>query len=228
AKLADFAERGFSLASSEGEIARSCHYVLLAVKPQIFEAVLVSIAAEATRHNVFVSIGPGISGKWIKEILCYDAKIVLAMPNTPLLLGCGATALSRVAPTTAEEFAVVHSFFDGTGITVETDNNLMREVVALNGSSPALFYLVVQTMVDRAVEEGFDPDTANRLVCQAMVGASKMMLESGLNHQELIDEVCTKGGTTIAMVDAMKKQGIRSTLRAGMDACTKRVYELSK
>lgn len=227
-KLAPFAKQGLAIASSEAEVARECRYVLLAVKPQVYREVLAAIAPACGEHNVFVSIAAGISGDFIKRALGRDAKIVLVMPNTPLLVGCGASALSRVEPTTREEFDEVLSLFSASGMAVEIQPNQMNEIIPVNGSSPALFYRLAQIFVGRAAALGFSSETANQLFCQAMIGSARMMLETGKGHQELIDMVCSKGGTTLAMLDAMEKNGLGTAMLAGIESCVRRADELGQ
>ncbi|MEG1773549.1 MAG: pyrroline-5-carboxylate reductase dimerization domain-containing protein, partial [Oscillospiraceae bacterium] len=206
----------------------NCHYVLLAVKPQVYRVVLAKIAPVCRPDSVFISIAAGISGERIKKELGYDAKVIQVMPNTPVLVGCGASALSCFAPATQEEFEQVQSIFAASGYAVQIKPEQMNDVIPINGSSPAIFYYIAQIVVERAVELGFDKDVANNLICQAMIGSAKMMLESGKSHQELIDMVSSKGGTTLAMSAAMKDHQFKEALLAGVDACIRRACELGE
>lgn len=225
-KLNSFSALGIAKATSENEIVRQCHYVLLAVKPQIYSLVLSKISADCSKKNVFISIAAGISGDYIKNIIGQDEKIVLVMPNTPVLVGCGSSALSCISPTTSEEFDEVMKIFAASGLAVEIDPGLMREVIPINGSSPAVFYWMAKIFVEKAVEQGFDFNTANQLFCKTMEGSAKMILQAGKSHQDLIDMVSSKGGTTLAMRNAMEESGFRQSLINGIDACIQRAKEL--
>ena len=215
-----------AVASSVIEVVTECRYILLAVKPQVYTSVLSSIAPVCTGNNVFISIAAGISGDYIKNIIGQKEKIVLVMPNTPVLVGCGASALSCINPTSREEFEEVKKIFAASGLAVEISSDLMLEVIPINGSSPAVFYWMAQIFVENAVRRGFDFETANKLFCATMEGSAKMILQAGKTHQELIDMVSSKGGTTIAMSSAMKESGFENSLLKGFDACVERAKEL--
>jgi pyrroline-5-carboxylate reductase len=225
-KLRPFKENDIAIARDEKEIILNCHYVLLSIKPQVYKEVLTAISPFCSKSNVFISIAAGISGEYIKNIIGVEEKVVLVMPNTPLLVGYGACAVSKIEPTSEMEFAVVKSFFEASGIVSEIEKDQMNDVIAINGSSPALFYWLAQIFVDDAVKKGFSYETANKLFCATMQGASKMIMQTGKSHQELIDMVSSKGGTTIAMREAMDTGGFKKIVVSGIDACTKRAYEL--
>ena len=219
---------GASAAKSEIEVVSSCHYLLLSVKPQSLSELLPKIKPFLRPDHVIISIAAGISARYLKNALGEDTKIVLAMPNTPLQLGFGTTALSRIEPATQDEFAFAMRIFGVSGTAEEIPAELMNEVIALNGSSPAFFYRITQIFADRASQYGFDHETAMRLICGSMIGAAHMMLSSGTSLDDLIQAVCSKGGTTIAGLTAMNDAHLDQALIAGMEACTQRAYELGK
>ena len=225
-KLRSFSDNGVKIACSEAEIIENCSYVLLAVKPQIYSAVLETIKPACKGNNIFISIAAGISGGFIKNALGYDAKVVLVMPNTPILVGHGSSALASVEPTPRNEFEDVLKIFSSCGEAVEVLPSLMKEVIALNGSSPAFIYKFAQIFTDRGVELGFEKEVANKLFANALIGSALMMLNTGKTHQELIDAVSSKGGTTVAGLQAMEEHKLKEALLAGYDACTNRAYEL--
>ncbi|MEM1483963.1 pyrroline-5-carboxylate reductase [Oscillospiraceae bacterium PP1C4] len=226
--LHTYASRGFAACDSIGELVQSCNYVFLSVKPQNFADVLAQIKPAATLQTVFVSIAAGISAEFIKSGVGFDAKIIRVMPNTPLLIGSGSTALSQVAPTSDEEFAFIKSVFAAAGAVEEVAPDQMNEVIPLNGSSPAYIYLFAKVFVDRAVELGFDADTANRLFCNTLIGSARMMLETGKTHQQLIDMVTSPGGTTFKGLEALHRCGFEQALIDCFDDTIKRAYELGK
>lgn len=227
-KLGEFSKLGVCAASDFAELAENASVVLFAIKPQNFGEVLSQLAPHCCRKQVFVSIAAGISADYLKKALGFDAKLVLVMPNTPLLIGCGAVALSRVEPTTEEEFSFVKSLFSASAQVEEIAPTQMNEVIPFNGSSPAFFYLFAKILVEEAVRLGFDENAANRLVCSTMIGSARMMLESGKNHQQLIDMVSSKGGTTLAALDALREHDFESAVLAAADACIRRARELGR
>ena len=135
AKLAPFTEKGVSAASSAAELVKNCRYVLLAVKPQVMPGVLEGLRGAAGAGNVFVSIAAGISSAFVKKALGFDAKVILVMPNTPVLVGLGASALSFEPPVTEEEFETVRAMFASAGIAEQIAPILMNEVIPINGSA---------------------------------------------------------------------------------------------
>lgn len=228
-KVKEYGDKGLKIYDNPARLVSECRYVLLAVKPQNFEELLPRLRDAVTGDTVIISIAAGISASYIKSVLGQGCRVIQAMPNTPLLVGKGSVAISRVEPVTDEEFEFACGLFQGASGTVEPiDNRLMNEVITLNGSSPAYIYLFAKVLVERAVELGFDPDCANRLICQALIGSAEMMLHSGKSHQELIDMVTSPGGTTFAGLEALKENRFSETLRACYDATTKRAYELGK
>ncbi|WMJ84277.1 pyrroline-5-carboxylate reductase [Oscillospiraceae bacterium LTW-04] len=219
---------GIRQAANPCEVVESCKYVLLAVKPQGFTGVLEEIKPACKGQNIFISIAAGISGDFIKKALDYDAKVVLVMPNTPVLLGYGTSALSLVSPTNQDEFNTVLSFFAACGDAIQIPSNLMNEVIPFNGSSPAFIYRFTQIFVQRAVALGFDQETALKLFCSTLIGSAHMMIDSGIDLDQLIKMVCSKGGTTLAGLDAMEQHNLEEAVVAGIDNCVKRAYELGR
>lgn len=227
-KLRRLAGFGVSACASGAEVLQQAKYVFLAVKPQMFDVVLEQIADAVTEDTVLVSIAAGITAEYIRSKTIPNAKVILVMPNTPLLLGVGASALAKSAPTTEEEFAVVRSIFDACGKTAELPEDKMKEVIAINGSSPAFIYLFAKAFVDYAAKEGIAQETALPLFAQSLIGSAKMLTDSGYRIEELIRMVSSPGGTTLAGLDQLYAGKLEETVDAACTACTKRAYELSK
>lgn len=227
-KLARLAAFGVSACASGTEVLEKCKYVFLAVKPQMFDVVLEQIAPAVTEETVLVSIAAGITAEYIRSKTLVNAKVILVMPNTPLLLGEGASALAKCAPTTEEEFAVVRGMFDACGATAELPEDKMKEVIAINGSSPAFIYLFAKAFVDYAAKEGIAQDVALPLFAQSLIGSAKMLTDSGYSIEELIRMVSSPGGTTLAGLDRLYAGGLEKTVDDACTACTRRAYELSK
>ena len=220
---------GCRVFDSVAELVQSCHMVVLSVKPQNFPDVLSLIRrASPASDTVFLSIAAGISIGFIKENLGFDAAVIRAMPNTPLLIGFGAVALSRETPVSDEAFDFAKSIFSSAGIAVEIPSDRMNEVIPLNGSSPAYIYLFAKIFVEQAEKAEFDPQTANRLFCETLIGSAKMMLESGKTHQQLIDMVTSPKGTTFEGLCALEEHGFAQALIACFDATVRRAYELGR
>ncbi|MGN1102411.1 MAG: pyrroline-5-carboxylate reductase [Huintestinicola sp.] len=228
AKLDELCKIGVSACGSEAEVAEKCKYVLLAVKPQVIDTVLKAISEKVTEDTVLISIAAGIPESYIKSMTIPQAKVVLVMPNTPLLLGEGASALSKAEPTTDDEFAFVKSIFDSCGKTAVISTDKMKEIIAVNGSSPAFIYLFAKAFTDYAKSAGIDENTAKELFSQSLIGSAKMITDSGYTLDELIKMVSSPGGTTLAGLDELYKGKMTETVIKACESCTKRAYELSK
>ncbi len=219
---------GASLCTCENELVEKCDYIFLAVKPQILSSVLETIKSSLTPQKVVVSIAAGITGEYLKSRTNENLKAILVMPNTPLLLGEGATALSRVEPTTDEEFAVVCDIFNACGKTAVLSEDKMKEIIAINGSSPAFIYLYAKGFIEYAKEEGIDEETAKTLFAQSLIGSAKMITDSGNTIDELIKMVSSPGGTTLAGLDRLYEGNLVQTVKNACESCTKRAYELAQ
>lgn len=227
-KRASYQEKGIAALEDPKALVGICQYIVLSVKPQNFSEVLPLIKSAAKPDTVFISIAAGISIPFIKETLGYDAKVIRVMPNTPLLIGHGATALSRIAPVGEEEFAFAEKIFAAAGFVAEVPSDKMNEVIPLNGSSPAYIYLMAKVFVEEGIKAGFDADTANSLFCETLIGSAQMMMESGKSHQELIDMVTSPKGTTFEGLEALHAGGFENALRECFHATIRRAYELGK
>ena len=210
------------------KVVSDADFLFLAIKPQNFEEVLKQIKPLFSLHTVVVSIAAGITAEYIQSFLGKECKVVLVMPNTHLLLGYGASALAQVAPTSDTEFSAVCDIFRASGEIAVIPENQMKEIIAVNGSSPAFIYLYAKGFVEYAASVGIDADAALRLFCQTLIGSAEMMLHSGKSIDDLIVMVSSKGGTTIAGLDQLRERGLQDAVQAACEACTKRAYELSK
>lgn len=226
AKLKTLSQFGIIAEASSVELVKNCKYVLLAVKPQVVPAVLEEIKSAVTADKVIISIAAGISEEYIRKMTIPTAKVVLVMPNTPALLGVGAFAVARDEMLSDDEFEFVKSVLDTCGITEEVPIGKMKEVIAINGSSPAFIYLFAKGFADYAKKVGIDSDVAMRLFAQTLIGSAKMLTDSGMTPDELIKQVSSPGGTTIAGLSKLGE--LPMIVDDACEACTARAYELSK
>ncbi len=228
---ADAADRasksGVEITKDEKELVEKSDYIFLAVKPQVLSGVLDTIRETVTSDKVIVSIAAGITGEFLKKHLIDDLKAVLVMPNTPLLLGEGATALAKVEPTSDEEFSFVCDIFKACGETAVLTPDKMKEVIAVNSSSPAFIYLFAKGFIEYACEVGIEEETAKTLFAKALIGSAKMITDSGHSIDELIKMVSSPGGTTLAGLDRLYEGNLTQVVKNACESCTKRAYELS-
>jgi len=165
-KIAALTEIGVTACCSEAEVVQQCKYVFLAIKPQQFDTLLPQISESVTEDTVIVSIAAGITPDYIRSQTKPDAKVIQVMPNTPLLLGKGATALSRIEPVSEEEFAFSKAVvFPICGVTVVLPLDKMAEVIAMNGSSPAFIYLFAKGFLDYCKRSWYCRGSSETAVC---------------------------------------------------------------
>lgn len=225
-KLTDLRNLGATAANNIIDIAHKCDYLLLAVKPQQLDEVLAQIKTAGNENLVIISICAGISAEYIRERTFPKAKVVLVMPNTPMMLGVGASAMSRDDTVSDKEFAFARKVIGACGITEVIPEDKMKEVIAINGSSPAFIYVYALGFVQYAEKVGIDRDVALRLFAQSLIGSAKMMTSSGMAIEELIKQVSSPGGTTIAGLEKLSEGKLTQVAIEACEACTKRAYEL--
>ncbi len=218
-------QEGFALLSSEKELAESCHITLLAVTPQIADKVLENL--KGADIDCIMSIITGVTIEHIQNILGSDVPVIRGMPNTPLQINKGATALCRSKNTLADDYDFVYGMFDSMGVTQSVPEDRMTEAVILNGSTPAYFFYMAECMVKDAVDRGISEESARALIVQTMIGSGELMSQKKRTPiSELVDEVCSKGGTTIEAISSMKEDNLEKIIKKANDACIKRAEEL--
>ncbi len=221
-------ETGVGVCPSAAVLTRESDVIVLAVKPQNYAEVLQAVRDEANESKTFVSIAAGISIEYVRKALGCACPVVRVMPNTPLLLQKGATALCPSDGISEEDKALVYRMFAGSGVCEYIPEAHMNEIIAVNGSSPAYIYLFAKAMADYADSCGIDREQAMRLICATLEGAAAMLRESGDSPDVLIQKVSSKGGTTIAALDKLREHGFYEAILDGMAACTKRAGELAR
>lgn len=225
-----FNKKGIQSLGSIEELIQSSSILFLCIKPQNYQSVLSEIngSREPISDKIFVSIAAGISTAYIKSVIGSSCKVVRAMPNTPLLLGSGATALSHCDPVTKEEFNLVKSIFETGGTVEQLDEDKMNAVIAVNGSSPAYVYLFAKAIIEGAGKLGIESATAKNLISQTLIGSARMLTESGYEPDELIKMVSSPGGTTLKALEALYEHDFEAAVIDAMNRCTLRAEELGK
>lgn len=214
--------------SDNGEVAAHADILFLAVKPDVYSEVINEIKADLKEDAIVVTIAAGISLDFIKKAFGRSVKTVRSMPNTPSLVGAGMSALCASESVTAEEMSGVIRLFESFGKAEVINEGLMDAIPAVSGSSPAYVYMFIEALADGAVMQGIPRQQAYKLAAQAVLGAAKMVLETGQHPGELKDNVCTPGGATIQAISELEKQGFRSSVIAAMESCTRKSVELSE
>lgn len=227
-KLEIMSSQGINACQNANAVVESCHFVVLAVKPQNYQEVLQGISSSVTDNTVIVSIAAGISIDYVVSTVGKKCPCVRVMPNTPLLLGCGATALCPSDNITEEDFCVVKNMFATSGVCQVLPESQMNTIISVNGSSPAYVYLFAKAMCDYATEQGISADVAMDLICATLKGSAEMLMQSGDTPDELIKKVSSPGGTTIAALNVLDEGSFYQNIKDAMQACTKRAEELGR
>lgn len=231
APLREALARDFSIDvhADNADAARSGAVWVFATKPQVLRGVAESLApiAQAQRPLV-ISIAAGITSTQLERWLGGNLPVVRAMPNTPALLGAGATGLYANAQVTADQHALAESLMAATGLTAWIhDESQMDAVTGLSGSGPAYVFLLAEAMQAAGEAQGLDADTSRTLALQTILGAARMLAESGEPAAVLRQRVTSPGGTTQAALDAFEAGGFRELVATAIAAATRRGAELS-
>src|SRR6056297_2322709 len=218
-----------STGTDNAAAAAGADVIILAVKPQVMADVCASIApALAEGSPLVLSIAAGVPIASYQRWLGTAAPVVRCMPNTPSLLGCGASGLFASPEVSAQQRERAQAIMDavGTSVWVEREEQL-HAVTAVSGSGPAYFFLFMESMVDAGERLGLDRETATALVQQTCLGAARMALESGVPLDELRQRVTSPKGTTEQAIASFEAQGLRDVIHRALAACSARSEELS-
>lgn len=212
------------------QAAHAAGVIVLAVKPQLFAKVTQPLASVIQgRKPLFISIAAGIRESSIQHWLGGSHAIVRAMPNTPALIGCGATALYANSHVSKEQRNTAESILRAVGIALWLDDEQLMDVVtALSGSGPAYFFLMMEALQDAAEQSGLPADTARLLTLQTALGAARMAIESGKPLPELRHNVTSPGGTTEKALSVLEENHIRDIYRKALQAARLRSEELAE
>ncbi len=221
---------GINKCSCVADAVNSAENILLAVKPQDYENVLEEVknsGADLSRKTL-ISIAAAISCDYICQKLDTECPVVRVMPNTPLLLGVGATAISRNSLVSDKVYSKMCTLFAASGAVCSLDESLMNSVISVNSSSPVYLYLLAKAMIEKSVSYGISEKNSTELVFQTLKGSVEMLIKSNKSPDELIKMVASPGGTTLAAISSFENDGFNEVISRAMDACTDRAGELSK
>jgi pyrroline-5-carboxylate reductase len=219
---------GVRTVAEGGDVAAKASILILAVKPQDMEAALKGIAASVDQTKTVISIAAGIPIAFIADRLAARARIIRVMPNAPALVLAGVAGIAGGEHATAQDLQIAEAIFSAVGKVVVVAEKHLDAVTGLSGSGPAYVFLFIGALADGGVKVGLPLDVAKLLAAQTVLGAAKMLLESGRDPAELIDIIASPGGTTIAGLHALERGGLRGTLMEAVEAATIRSRELGK
>lgn len=209
--------------------AQQAEVVVLAIKPQVSKDVAQALASSVAQRPVLViSVAAGIRERDLRSWLGTQAAIVRTMPNTPALVGSGATALFANPNVSADQKSLAESIMRAVGMTLWVDDeSLMDAVTALSGSGPAYFFLVMEAMERAGTALGLPQQTARLLTLQTAFGAAKMALESTEDVAALRQRVTSPGGTTEQAINVLQERGLIAAFDQALRAAHHRSVELA-
>ena len=204
------------------EVASKSEMLVLAVKPQFYEAVINEISPVVKDDIIIITIAPGQTLEKIEGLFGKDIRVVRTMPNTPAMVGEGMTALCANKLMTSEEKDKVKEIIGGFGKAEYVPEYMMDSVVAVSGSSPAYVFMFIEALADGAVLSGMSRKEAYTFAAQSVMGSAKMVLETGKHPADLKDMVCSPAGTTIEAVRVLEEEGFRNSVIKAMVACAEK------
>ena len=219
------------IASDNIDAVQKAEIVILAVKPQVMIKVLDQISETVDNTKLIISIAAGISLEIIYKALSkggsMSMRLIRAMPNTPSLIQAGVTALSNKGSDALEEdIKIASEIFGAVGKVVKVNEDLMDAVTGLSGSGPAYVFLIIDALADAGVKVGLPRDISLTLSVQTVLGAAKLVSDTGDHPGKLKDMVTSPGGTTIAGIQSLEEGSLKTVLINAVEAATRRAREL--
>ncbi|MCD6532762.1 MAG: pyrroline-5-carboxylate reductase [Deltaproteobacteria bacterium] len=216
------------VAQDNRELVLNSDIIILAVKPQIIDPVMNEIADALTTDKLLISIAAGVPCKRLEKPLQNLVPTIRIMPNTPALINRGISAIAAGSHAQEKHLKITQAIFSCLGETALVPENTMDMVTAVSGSGPAYVFLVIEAMLDAAVGLGLPRDLARKLVVETVLGSTELLKESGKHPMELKDMVTSPGGTTIAGLAELEKNGLRHAFNEALKSACQRSQELGK
>lgn len=238
-RLDELATRlGVQPAPSNRDLVRDCRTVVFAVKPQNVRDVCreiapaassapsASAASSVSSERLFISICAGVSTAFFESLLGGAARVLRVMPNTPALIGCGASALAPGRHADDHDLTAARLLFEAVGITIVVEESLLDAVTGLTGSGPAYVFYLIEALIEAGIEQGLDPRDSANMVMQMVWGAARLARESTRPPAELRKAVTSPGGTTAAGLDVLCEGDFAGLLKRCVARATERGREL--
>ncbi|XP_040288597.1 pyrroline-5-carboxylate reductase 3 isoform X2 [Bufo bufo] len=224
----DITDRGCNTTHSNISVLYEARVLFLATKPHVLPQVLVEIAAALTADHLLVSMAAGVSLQTLEKLVPRGVRILRMCPNLPCVIQEGAMVFSRGPGAGQEEADMLKDLLSGCGMCEEVPESYMDIHTGISGSGVAYVYLFAEALVEGAVKMGMPSAIASRIAAQTLLGAAKMMLETGEHPAKLRSDVCTPGGTTIHGLHELERGALKATVMNAVEAATKRARDLDK
>lgn len=218
---------GISASTDNTAATKQSDILFLAVKPYLFEEIIVEIKDYVRPETLIISIAAGQTLEKIEHVFEKNIKLVRAMPNTPALVGEAMSALCSNQNVTEDDLSDAKAIFNSFGKCEVVPESMMDTVIGVSGSSPAYVYMFIEAMADAAVADGMTRAQSYKFAAQAVLGAAKMVLETETHPGALKDAVCSPGGTTIEAVAMLEQLGLRSTVINAQRACVQKSRDMT-
>jgi pyrroline-5-carboxylate reductase len=222
------AELEIRVTSDNAEAVKDATVVVLAIKPQVFAQVLPGLSGALPADALLISIAAGISTRIIERSFPDGSRVVRTMPNTPALVGAGASAIAGGTHATDDDLELAETLFRSVGIAVRVPEKQIDAVTGLSGSGPAYVFAMIEALRDAGAREGLPEETALQLAAQTVFGAARLLLDEKEAPEVLRDRVTSPGGTTRAGLDALAAAGFADAIMGAVRAATRRSVELGK
>ncbi|MGM9930199.1 pyrroline-5-carboxylate reductase [Pradoshia sp.] len=209
------------------EVAQQSDIIIMAVNPAQYESVLKEIREVITFDQIIVSIAAGIKLEQMDVWIGKSSKIIKTMPNTPVLVQEGMTAICSNEHVLDTEMELMREYFQLFGEVEVMEEEQFDAFIALCGSSPAYIFMLIEAMADGAVKLGIPRKQAIKMAEQAILGSAKLAMDTGIHPAELKDMVCSPGGSTIAAVSALEERGFRSAVIQAMEVCARQSKKMN-
>lgn len=210
------------------DVLKFANVLVLAVKPDQVGNVLKDMRGDFTEKHLLISIAAGVPLARLEGGLNGGARVIRVMPNTPALVGASATAFALGKAAETEDAQLAQQLFSAVGIAFQVKEPLLDAVTGLSGSGPAYVYLIIEALSDGGVAAGLPRDVATKLAAQTVLGAAKMVLETGQHPGALKDMVTSPGGTTIEGLHELEKGKVRAALMNAVRAATEKSKKLGQ
>ncbi|MCX8204721.1 MAG: pyrroline-5-carboxylate reductase [Candidatus Nezhaarchaeota archaeon] len=217
---------GVECVSDNVKVARSCETVVLSVKPKDVHKVLEEIKGELTASHLLISIAAGVATSYIAKVLSKRVPIVRAMPNVAVLVREGMTVVAPGPWAEEHHVKLAEELFSSVGKVMRLPEDFFDAVTALSGSGPAYASLIVEAMIDAGIRVGLPREAATILAAQSVLGAAKMLLETGEHPAKLREMVTTPAGVTIEGIVELEEGRLRATIIKAITRATQRSKEL--